>query len=324
MAYTTGRHLKTGFADLYDKRIAVAYRQGYGEPEHEFEQFYGVQEINEQDKRWTSVTGFGQWQEKELGANVAYAAISPGYPSIITPFTLALAFTVEEETEEDDPTGLLGQQLATALAESGRETIETYAAQPFNNPTSTAAFTPWQTSTSTGAVGSAPDGVALLSTSHPIVTGGVYANTPSAQCSLSLTALAASKLRLQKMQGSHGQMWPLQGQNLVVPPDLEQVADELLGSPTIPYLQTDTPNVVRKGLTRVTWSRLTGATSWYLFAKKASVPGAKGHLLLAIWRKRPTFGRDNDFDSGDRRYKGRARIGFGAPDWRGVDGSYGG
>ncbi len=311
---STGRIIKTNLGDLYDARIKHAYRQGYGEEPHELEQIYTVDSIDTQDVRYTHITGLPQWRHKGLGENVSFAAIEQGYDVTLTPATYALAILIEEETVEDDPHGLLGQDLARALAESGRETFEVLAAQPFNAPTSTAAYSPWM---------SGGDGVALLSTAHPIVTGGVYANKPATDASLGMATLAASKLRLQKMQGAHGQLWSLQAKTLVVPPDLEQRADELLGSDKVPYTGDNTLNVVRKGLTRFTWSRLTSATAWFCLAQKAPRPGAKGHGQVWIWRVKPQFARDNEFLSGDRRYKGRARAGAGNWDWRGVDGSTG-
>jgi hypothetical protein len=315
--------MRSQFPDLYDRNIKNAYVQGYGDPDHEFEQFYNVESMDTSDERWTEVTGLGQWQLKDPGDNVAYAAISAGYNNIITPSTYALAFIVEQESYEDDPRSILGSQLAARLAESGKDTVETLAAAPFNAPTSTSGFSPWQTSTSTGATGSSPDGVALLSTVHPIVTGGFYANTPAVACTLSKAALAASKLRLQKMQGAHGQLWALQGEKLVVPADLQQTADEILLTPTEPYSPNLTKNVVATDLTRVTWSRLTSATTWLVFAKKAPAPGQKGFGTICKWRIKPEFDRDGDFQSGDRLYKGRFRIGFGYYTWRGIDGSPG-
>jgi phage major head subunit gpT-like protein len=320
----TGRIIKTLLQDAYDRRIKTAYRQGYGDPEHEFEDFYTSQDIGTEDERWAQFTGFPQWQRKLLGDNVAYASISQGYEVTITPAEYSLAFTIEQSTEEDDQHGLLGTNLSSALAESGKETWETLAAAPFNNPTSTSAFSPWQTSTSATASGSSPDGVALLSTLHPIVTGGVYPNTPASQCSLSLSALSASKLRLRRMQGAHGQNWALQPESLVVPSDLEEITDQILGSEKVPFTADNTINSVRKGLTKKVWSRLTGTTSWYVFAKKAPKPGARGFGAVCLWRVRPSFDRDGEFNSGDRLYKGRARVGFGNWDWRGIDGSFGG
>ena len=39
---TTGRILKTAVRDLYDRNIQRQWIQGYGEPEHQFEQIYSA------------------------------------------------------------------------------------------------------------------------------------------------------------------------------------------------------------------------------------------------------------------------------------------
>jgi hypothetical protein len=318
------RHLKSGFPDLYDANIRTAWKEGWN-GETEYTDFYLVDDITSEYDAYTQVTGFGSWQQKALGENVAYASIQAGYNCKITPATYSLAYTVEEETMEDDPHSILGMGLSTALGEAGQDTIEIIAAAPFNACSNgvTTAFSPWQTSTSSTAVDSSPDGKCFLAIDHPIVTGGSYANRPATPCSLSQAAIAASKLRLQKMQGAHGQSWSLKGESLVVPPDLEQMADEILLSKTRAYTTDQTANIVANGLTRKTWSRITGATSWFVFAKKASKPGMKGFGTVAKWRVKPTFQRDNEFQSGDRRYKGRFRFGVGYYDWRGIDGSVG-
>jgi len=58
-------------------------------------------------------------------------------------------------------------------------------------------------------------------------------------------------------------------------------------------------------------------------AGKPAGVGSKGIATVMFWRVRPEFDRDNVFDSGDRRYKGRMRLSFGRWDWRGWYGSTG-
>jgi hypothetical protein len=222
---------------------------------------------------------------------------------------------VEQATVEDDPRGLLTSDLATSLAQTGRETLEYLAAVPFNNPTSTTAFAPWM---------SGGDGVAMLSTSHPVLSGGVWANTPSSHVDLSVAALQAARTRMEKIQNARGFQYKMDAKTLVVPTDSRWIMEEILGSPTLPYVaKTDTPNTVREGLTGIVWSHLTDADSWFLLARKAKNKSDKGHQLKCVMRVAPQFDRDNDFETGDRKYKGRMRVGFGYPDARGVDGSTG-
>jgi hypothetical protein len=75
----SGRILKTGLADLYDLRIKEQWIAGYGEPEHEFEQFYRTQNMTGEDTRFSSISGFGQWALKPFGSNVTFDSIYQGF-----------------------------------------------------------------------------------------------------------------------------------------------------------------------------------------------------------------------------------------------------
>ena len=306
---------KANHGDLYDARIKKQWMQGYGEPEHEFEQFYNMESIETEDMRWSYITGLGLWKLKPIGTNVTYDGIFQGYDTVITPKTYALAFTLEYETWKDDPTGLLGGKLAKSLAQMGRETLEVIAAAPFNTPTSPTAFSTWM---------SGGDGKALLATDHPIPSGGVWANCPSSHVDLSIAALQAVRSRFKKMVGARGQQWALTPKTLVIPVDSYYLAHEILGSDKLPYTADNTKNVLRGGYDIVEWSRLTDPDCWFVHAGKPSELGGKGIGTVAVWREKPWFDRDNVFDSGDRRYKGQFRIGFGYIDGRGWDGSTGG
>jgi len=168
------------------------------------------------------------------------------------------------------------------------------------------------------------DGVALLSTSHPVLSGGVWANTPSSHVDLSVSALQAARTRMEKVKNARGFQFRMEPEKLVVPIDSRWIMDEILGSATLPYVpKTDTPNTVRNGLTGIVWSQLTDTDCWFLLARPAKSKGDKGHSLKCVMRIQPQFDRDNEFESGDRKYKGRMRVGFGYPDARGVDGSTG-
>ena len=69
---------KANHGDLYDARIKKQWMQGYGEPEHEFEQFYNIESIETEDMRWSYITGLGLWKLKPIGTNVTYDGIYQG------------------------------------------------------------------------------------------------------------------------------------------------------------------------------------------------------------------------------------------------------
>lgn len=310
-----GRILKTAVRDLYDRNIKTAWIQGYGEPEHEFERIYDVVKSGTEDERFSYISGMGRWEQKAFGANITFDSIHQGYDTTITPYTYANAFAIEQETVEDEPHGLLGQQMSTSLAQGGRDTLEFLAAVPFNAPTATTYASPWQ---------SGGDGAALLSTAHLVPAGGYYANCPSSHVDLSVASLQAARTRMEKLVNAAGLQWGMDASLLVVPTDSRWLMEEILGSDKLPYTAYNTPNVVIKGLTGFVWSRLTDTDCWFILSNKAKTVGAKGHMAKCIMRLQPEFDRQNEFLSGDRQYKGRMRVGFGFPDARGIDGSTGG
>lgn len=307
--------LKTAHGDLYDLRIKKQWVATYGEPEHEFEQFYRSDSITTEDTRFSYQTGFGLWNRTDLSEAVTYDTIYQGYDSTCTPYHYQLGFAVEIITEEDDPTGIVGTRLATELAISGRETLEYLAAVPYNNPTSTTGFSPYA---------SGGDGVAMLSTVHPIPSGGYWSNCPSAHADISIATLQAAALRMDVLPNARGFIRGMPGKTVVIPPASRFLVAALLESEKTPFTTDNTKNVTAAGLTYKVWSQLTtGSGKWFLLADQASDMSSKGYKSTCVWRVRPQFLADRAFQTGDRLYKGRVRIGFINPDARGIDGSTG-
>ncbi len=309
------RIMKTNFVDAYDLRIKKQYLDSEKQKAAaEHEQFYKTETIETEDTRWSYITGFGLWQQKGFGANVANDTVYQAFDTICTPATYALYFQIEEETVEDDPTGILSGKLAAALSDAGDETMEVLAAQPFNNAGNAAYASPWMTG---------GDGVALLSTAHPLPAGGTWSNTPAVAADLSIASLQAGQTSLKTQVNARGQVRGVPGKTLVVAPAKEWLMREILETPQTPYNADNTKNVVRDGITGQTWSRLTDTDCWFLLADKAGDVGQRGHHMTKVVRIKKQFDRDTAFLSGDRQYKGRMRIGFCNPDPRGIYGSMG-
>ena len=314
------RIVKTNHSDLYDLNIQHQFMQGLGNETPEYAQIYNVVNITHQDTRYSHLSGLGVWPLKTFGSNVTFDGIYQGYDVTITPKTYASAYTVEKETIRDDPTGLLTGPLSQSHGQMARETQEILAAVGLNAATTATIFEWCSSATGDTYLG---DGKALLATDHPILSGGTYANTPASAADLSVASLQASLIRLQRMQGARGQQWSLQGETVVIPIDSKFLLDEILDSDKAPYTANNQTNVMKGVLKKMVWSRLTDTDCWFVLANKAGKPGQKGHGLVAVIRQMPEFRKDNVFASGDRQYAGDFRIGFGAYDWRGIDGSMG-
>ena len=101
------------------------------------------------------LTGFGAAPTKDEGAAVSYDSASQQWTARYQHETIALAFSITEEAEEDGLYGSIAARYTKALARSMSTTKEIKAANVLNNATSTAGG----------------DGVSLLSTSHPTQNG---------------------------------------------------------------------------------------------------------------------------------------------------------
>jgi len=308
---------KAGHSDLFDLRIKKHWLDGYTEEPHEFEQIYRMDSITTEDTRTSFHSGFGRWAESGESQPFQYDTILQGLDTTCTPYQYKLGYTISEIAVEDDPTGILAGKLAAAHANSCRETQEYLAALPFNNATTAGgSFSPWQ---------SGGDGLAMLSLLHPLAAGGVFVNTPSTQVDLDQAPLEASVIRMRKSTNQRGFPWEQTPTTLVVPLDYMFMANQLINTSTTPALgDSNTPNVLNKMFTKVIqWTRLTDPDSWFILADKAKEFGMKGHTLTWVWRIKPSFDRDNVFETGDRRYSGRFRAGIYQPTPYGVDGSVG-
>ena len=118
--------------------------------------------------------GFGEAPTKAEGAMITYDTGREGYVARYVHETVALAFSITEEAEEDGLYGSLGAKYARALARSMQHTKEIKGANVLNNATTT----------STGG-----DGVSLLSASHPTGGGSTQSNTLATAADLSETSL---------------------------------------------------------------------------------------------------------------------------------------
>lgn len=243
---------------------------------------------------------------KPEGAPVAYDSGGEAYTSRYVHETIALAFALTEEAEEDNLYGSLGQKYSKALARSMQHTKEVKAAAILNN----------------GFSASFPggDGVALFSTAHPLWGGGTQANTFSTQADLSETSLEEALIAISKFVDERGIPIAVRAKLLYVPTDLMFVAERLLASPYRPGTADNDVNAI-KSMSMIPGGcaknhRLTDTSAWFI---KTDCPDGLKHMN----RKNIQRGLEGDFETGNMRYKARERYSFGWSDYRGAFGSSG-
>ena len=163
------------------------------------------------------IVGFGNAAVKEEGQGVEFDSASEGFTSRYTHETVALAFALTEEAVEDNLYDRLGARYTKALARSMAHTKQVKAANVLNN-----AFN------SSFAGG---DGVSLINTAHPLAFGGTLANRATTMSDLNETSLENALISISTFVDDRNMITALKGTKLIIPPQLQFVADRLLETP---------------------------------------------------------------------------------------------
>jgi hypothetical protein len=247
--------------------------------------------------------GFGAAPVKNEGASVSYDSASQQWTARYQHETVALAFSITEEAEEDGLYGSIAARYAKALARSMASTKEIKAANVLNNATST----------------SGGDGVSLLNTAHPTRSGN-QSNTLATAADLSETSLEQILIQIADMKDDRGLRIAAQGQMLVIPTAYSFVAERLLESQLRTGTADNDINAIRSGgyLPKGyhVMRRLTDSDSFFVLT---DVPDGLKHFQRSALKK----GMEGDFETGNVRYKVRERYSFGVTDWRGIFGTEG-
>ena len=255
------------------------------------------------------ITGFGGAPTKTEGAGVSFDNASESYSARYTHETVALAFALTEEAQEDNLYDSLGKRYTKALARSMANTKEVKGANVLNN-----AFS----SSFTGG-----DGVSLINTAHPLAGGGSAANRATTMADLNEVSLEDALIDISTFTDDRGLTISVNATKLVVPPQLVFVADRILNSPgRSGTADNDINAIANTGVLPGGYTvnhYLTDPDAFFLLT---SVTEA-GEGLKMFQRTAMETSMEPDFSTGNIRYKARERYSFGFSDWRGIYGSQG-
>ena len=252
------------------------------------------------------LSGFAQAPTKGEGAAVSYDTAQETFTARYTHETIALAFALTEEAIEDNLYDTLSSRYTRALARSMANTKQVKAANVLNN-----AF-------STSYPGG--DGKPLLTTDHPTITAGDLANEPSTAADLNETSLENSLIDIAGFKDERGIKVNVQARKLIIPPQLQFVADRVLNSPgRVGTADNDLNALKNMGMLPEGYTVNHFLTDTDAFFIKTDGPNGMKHFERASM----TTGMEGDFETGNVRYKARERYSFGWSDWRGIYGSPG-
>tara|TARA_R100000988_G_C3983678_1_gene158414 strand:+ start:332 stop:1234 length:903 start_codon:yes stop_codon:yes gene_type:complete len=250
------------------------------------------------------ISGFGNAEVKAEGTGVRFDNANEGYTSRYTHETVALAFALTEEAVEDNLYDRLGARYTKALARSMANTKQIKAAAVLNNAFATAGG----------------DGKVLIATDHPLGGGGSLANRATTMADLNETSLEDALINISTFTDDRGLNIALRGMKLIVPPQLQFVADRLLQTPgRVGTSDNDVNAIKNTGMIPdgyVVNHYLTDTDAFFI---KTDCPDGFKHFE----RSPMSTALEGDFDTGNMRYKARERYSFGYSNFRAVYGSQG-
>jgi hypothetical protein len=276
----------------------------YGEQHKEI---YETETSERSFEEETKLSGFSAAPVKNEGSAIAYDNAQEAFTARYNHETIALGFSLTEEAIEDNLYDSLSARYTKALARAMAYTKQTKAASVLNNGFSAGVY-------------AGGDGVALFSTSHPLVSGGTNSNTFTTQADLNETSLEAAVIQIAGWTDERGLLIAAKPRKLIVPPALQFVATRLLETQLrVGTADNDINAIVNNGSIPEGYTvnnYLTDTNAYFLCT---DVPNGMKHFI----RSPLANSMDGDFDTGNVRYKSRERYSFGFSDPLGMFGSQG-
>ena len=244
--------------------------------------------------------GFANAAVKPEGQGVTYEDAQETFTSRYTHETVALAFSLTEEAVEDNLYDKISTRYTKALARSMANTKQIKAAAILNN-----AFN-----------NSFPggDGKELCATDHPTLSGN-QKNELSTAADLNETSLEQMLIDIADMKDERGLKIALQGMKMIIPVQLQFVAERLMKSDgRVGTADNDINALKNMGMVPQGYVVNNFLTDTDAFFIKTDSPNGLKHFVRAPIRT----AMEGDFDTGNVRYKARERYSFGFSDWRGI------
>ena len=253
------------------------------------------------------LSGFGAAPTKSEGSAVNFDDANEAYTARYNHETIALAVSITEEAVEDNLYDRLSTRYTRALARSMAHTKQVKAASILNNGFSGGAF-------------AGGDGQPLLDTAHPLTNGGTFANEPSTAADLNETSLEDALISIAGFVDERGLKVALRGMKLVIPRQLQFVAERLMVSNLRVGTADNDVNAIRSmGMLPDGY-----AVNDFLIDPDAFFVLTDAPRGFVHFERVPLSTQmEADFDTGNMRFKARERYSFGFSDPRCVFGSPG-
>jgi hypothetical protein len=272
----------------------------------EHKMIFEVESSDRSFEEEVKLSGFSAAPVKAEGAAIEYDNAQEAFTSRYVHETIALGFSITEEAIDDNLYDSVSSRYTKALARAMAYTKQIKGASILNNAFSSSFLY--------------GDGVALCSTSHPTVGGGLNSNRPTTGTDLNETSLEAAVIAIADWTDERGLLIAAKPKRLIIPTALTFVATRLLETENRVGTADNDINALRSNGSipggYAVNHYLTDTNAWFL---TTDIPNGLKHFV----RKPLKNSTDGDFDTGNIRYKATERYSFGASDPLAIFGSPG-
>lgn len=297
---------------VLDEVVSAVAFESFFDESFLYTSLYGVRSSGRRRERLASIGGLGVFTQKNAGAAVDDDVVTQQFEKDYTHVAYGKKVPVERELIDDEEFGTIAD-LGQQLGYMGAYTMELQASEVFRD-----AFT--------GARHTTEDSLTLCNSAHLNVdSGNSQGNTGTS--ALSMSSIQSTRTAMRRFTNYRGQLRSVRPDALIIPPNLEETAWEIVRSTGRPDDATNAANIYNGMFQLYVWDFLdTGiaagsattagdANNWFMVDSKLM-------RMNLLWYQRiplEVFG-DGDLFTGTRRIGAYYRASHGPRDWRWVYG----
>ena len=302
---SVGEVSRADFLKAMEKTLDDVFTAGYNLRGDQYSKVFDVRDSRKRQEEVLEYVGPSEITKSNEGGMYQRVLIESGRSRNFLHITYKAEIKVTQEMVEDVMYDRI-IQASKMLGIAAKRTVEKKCAEFF-----------WNSITGSEKT---PDNVAVASTVHPVLyPEGTNPTTWSNLITDSFSSNAVKKMRslMRKTRDERGDISPHFMNQLIVTPDLEWVAQELLNSKLLYDTAENATNTVGKGLELVVLDHLADAPTPY---DEDMFVGRDKEMAMNIfyWRVRPTSGFINEEASGDPVWRARMRFSLGCASPRGI------
>ena len=292
-------HVATAFGDLLDKRVTKIFYDTYDQLPSLIPTMYSMETSSDETERWSSVGALPQFTE--FTGSVSYSSQAQGYDTTATHLEWANGIQIERKLYDDDRHGIW-ERRPSGLAISANRTREVHGARMFNLGFSVDT-----------RFANNSEAVALFSNSHTTTSGASTATgfDNLVTSAMSATALAAARIQFRGFRDDQAERINVMPSMLLYPPDLYDIAYEIVESSGKPGVATNDKNVHMGKFRLVEWNYLTDTNNWFMIDESAMKE-------YVVWFERIPleFAFAEEIDTIIAKWRAYMRYSMGWFDWR--------